>query len=61
MAQELIKLKVNNQTILREVEKLHAIRLLRLTGSEFSLPPNSPFTFENNELRRKRNKKADKG
>lgn len=55
----LVQLKVKDSKDVREFEKAHAIKLLRIKNSMFELPSDSKFEFIDNELKRRKNKRAD--
>jgi hypothetical protein len=55
-----VKLKVKNTEDVREFEKAHALRILRLPNSVFELADDSQFEFTDNELRRKKDKATDR-
>lgn len=47
-----ITLQIKGTDEVREFERTHALRVLRLKNSAFTLPENSTYQFVDNELRR---------
>lgn len=55
-----VKLKIKGIEEVREYEKVHALKILRLENTCFELPSDSPYEFVENDFKRKPNKRRTK-
>jgi len=60
MSSKTVKLKIKGSEKVREFEKVHALKILRLKNSCFELPSDSPFEIVENDFKRKPSKRGSK-